>query len=311
MPKVSICIPAYNQVEHLKKTIDSVISQTYTDYEIVITDDSPTSIVADFVKTNYSQINLFYYKNPKALGTPENWNESIRKATGEYIKILHHDDWLAKPESLGIYVSMLDKNPLCDFAFSATEAQSKGDNWEHVLKQRELNALRENPLLLYSNNLIGAPSTGIFRRSIGITYDKQLQWLVDIDFYIQVLRKNSNIEYSHELLLVTFIAEGRVTDYCISNKQIEIFEYFYLLNKIYYQKNKYPAQAITACMLQAISICDKYKVMNIDDIAASGYSGKIPLKIKTYLSLKRKSYILAKGYKKIFKNSRYNKAESK
>ena len=38
MPKVSVCIPAYNQIKYLKRTIDSVLEQTYTDYEIIITD---------------------------------------------------------------------------------------------------------------------------------------------------------------------------------------------------------------------------------------------------------------------------------
>ena len=49
-PKVSICIPTYNQVIYLKRTIDSVFEQTYTDYEIIITDDSPTDVVFDVVK---------------------------------------------------------------------------------------------------------------------------------------------------------------------------------------------------------------------------------------------------------------------
>ena len=306
MPKVSICIPAYNQVQHLKKTIDSVIVQNYKDYELIVTDDSSTTIVADFIKNNYPSHHIKYYKNTVALGTPENWNESIRKATGEYIKILHHDDWLATAASLGKYVSLLDDNPQADFAFSATEAKSANGDWDHILKKKELNSIKENPLVLYTNNLIGAPSTGIFRKDLNVWYDPKLKWLVDIDFYIRALNANTNIAYTKEMLMVTYLAEGRVTDHCINNKEVEIFEYFYLLDKIYCSKNKYPKFGITACILQAISICDKYAISNVKEIRECGYAGKVPQPVKAYLSLKRSSSLLAKGYKKVLRNSKKN-----
>ena len=80
IPKVSICIPAYDQVDYLKKNIDSVLVQTYTKYEIIVTDDSPSDIVKDLIQQYQRPDIIKYYKNDTALGTPENWNEGIRRA---------------------------------------------------------------------------------------------------------------------------------------------------------------------------------------------------------------------------------------
>src|ERR1700752_965375 len=121
-PKVSICIPAYNQPENISRALESVRVQTFTDYEVIVTDDSSNDSVKEAVSKFSFGDKLKYIKNSPVLGSPENWNEAIRHATGEYIKILHHDDWLASPTSLATYVKMLDEHPESDIAFCAIKA---------------------------------------------------------------------------------------------------------------------------------------------------------------------------------------------
>ena len=143
MPKVSICIPAYNRADRLKKAIDSVLLQSFTDYEIVITDDSPDTLVEELVSGYNLPNKIKYYKNAVTLGSPENWNEAIRKATGKYIKILHHDDWLNFDDSLEKYVALLNNNPASDFGFSATQALSpSGYSYVHAIDDAQLNDLK-------------------------------------------------------------------------------------------------------------------------------------------------------------------------
>ena len=96
LPLISICIPAYKRIEFLQRLFNSIAIQTYKDYEVIITDDSPDESVSTFIK-NYGAIdNVLYFRNLITLGTPENWNESIRKASGTWIKLMHDDDWFAK-----------------------------------------------------------------------------------------------------------------------------------------------------------------------------------------------------------------------
>ncbi len=298
MPKISICIPAYNQIKYLQKTINSVLEQTFTDYEIIITDDSRGSIVKDFVEKYRLPEIIRYYQNKEQLGTPENWNEAIRYASGEYIKLLHHDDWLNGKDSLAKYVAMLDNNPEADFAFSATQALGHGKEWKHILSPEALMSIENDHLVLFSNNLVGAPSNVIYRREASLLFDKNLKWLVDIEFYIKMLSKNKNFIYTSEMLSVTFLAEGRVSDEC-NNKQTEVYEFLYVLNSLYECEKMFPEQALKKCMLKTISIFDKYDIRSKQDVSEIGYYGQMPKHIETYLSLKNKSAFLAKGYKKL------------
>lgn len=304
MPKVSICIPAYNQAEHLKKAIDSIICQTYTDYEIVITDDSQGTIVKDLVE-QYQTDKIKYYKNVITLGSPENWNESIRKASGEYIKILHHDDWLNFDDSLAKYVKLLDDNPETDFAFSATQAIfPRGEDWVHAISEKQLKKVKENPLILCYNNIIGAPSTTIIRKNAQLVFDPKLKWHVDIDYYLRQISNNNNIAYSPELLVVTYIADGRVSEECLGNKEVEVYEFFYLLDKIAMSKNFYNIYNNTAfnkCLLQAITICNNHKVKSVQDIRNCGYHGSIDPYIKTYFAVNNFSSTLGKVYLKFLR----------
>ena len=286
MPKVSVCIPAYNQVKYLRKTIDSVLAQTFTDYEIVITDDSATDNVKNFVSTYQRDDIIKYYKNPLKLGTPENWNEAIRKSSGDYIKILHHDDWLNYDDSLAKYVALLDDNPEVDFAFSATQAKFPGgENWVHRISSADVSKIEENVLNLYTGILIGSPSATIYKKKTGLFFDVNLKWIVDIEFYIRQICINKKVAYSTDLLVVTYGADGRVSEECMNNKQVEVFEYFYSLEAIYKSKERYSQRSLNDCVVTALKICNKYKIKSYEEIRESGFKGRISFKIGLYFKL--------------------------
>ena len=303
MPKVSVCIPAYNQAVYLKKTIYSVLKQSFDDYEIIITDDSPNDTVKNLVSSFNRSDKIRYFKNEILLGSPENWNKGIRKAEGKYIKILHHDDYFKDKDSLAKYVALLDDNPGADFAFSATLAIEPGiREWEHRISASEMEGLKKDPLLLYCNNIIGAPSTTIFRKKIELFFDNNLKWLVDTEFYCRVMEQNSKIIYCAETLVVTCLAEGRVTDFCIDNKEVKVYEYAYVLNSISSKKNKYSNKALNNVLLKTIAVIDEYGIKNQQDVVSAGYTGRLTGKLKIYLSLKNISALPAKIYRKMLRD---------
>lgn len=309
MPKVSICIPAYNKAEYLQKTIDSVLSQTFEDYEIIITDDSPNDSIKDLVNSFDRNDTIKYFKNATTLGSPENWNEGLRKANGEYIKILHHDDWLYDENSLGDYVALLDKNENVDFAFSATIACSAlNGNYIHNATPEQVKSLRKEPTVLYCNNFVGAPSNTIFRNKKGLLFDKNIKWLVDIDFYIRILQANGNFIFSDAILSVTNLPQGRVSDFCANDKNIELFEYFYVLDKLRHFKNRITTKSYAQLVLEAIRICKKYSAFNKGEIRQSGFIGAIPLPVLTYFNLYKTSKLSARAYLKMLRLNQQNTA---
>ncbi len=231
MKKVSICIPAYKRPDVLKRSLDSILKQDFTDFEIIITDDSPDDSVENLVNS-YPPGIINYYRNPNTLGSPENWNESIRKAQGEYIKILHHDDWFASSDSLGKFVNMLDENPAVDIAFSASCDIHPSHKKTHILNDRVRSLIENEPEFLYKGNQIGAPDVCIFRNNKDYFFDSSLVWLVDIDFYIQILKQNPLFIYTKEVLIYIGISELQVTNQCLADSALQIQESIYLYKKL-------------------------------------------------------------------------------
>ncbi len=235
MPKVSICIPCYKQTKYLAKCLDSVFMQDYTDYEIILTDDTSDTTVKDFIEKKYSYKNIIYYKNAASLGTPENWNEAVSKAKGAYIKLLHHDDFFTQKNSLSKLVSLLDLNPASDFGFCATEVWNvpSGKKWIHQCSAKQFQRMKINPEFLFFRNMIGAPSATIYKSALNLSYNKNLKWLVDIDFYIRVIKQNTAIVMTTEALICTAdSAEGQVTQNVINDRDLQIKEHLEVFSKI-------------------------------------------------------------------------------
>lgn len=94
MPKISIVTPVYNTQKYLKKCLDSIQNQTFTDFEVILIDDgsSDTSpqILDDFAK-NDSRFKVFHKKNE---GVTQARKDGLSHATGEYIIWVDSDDWI-------------------------------------------------------------------------------------------------------------------------------------------------------------------------------------------------------------------------
>ncbi len=231
---VSACIPTYEQTKFLKRTLDSVFSQTFTDYEVIVSDDSKSDKVKKFIESNYGDKKIAYHQNKPSLGSPANWDAAIKRARGTYIKILHHDDWFSGPNSLGAFVTALDTNPSVDFVFSGltVEDAKTGKRRRHRARDEDIAALRKNPNTVFFSNFVGPPSSTMYRRSLNIHYDQHLVWAVDIAFYIDVLNHSPQFVYLPEALMTTTNNAGhQITNEFINNK-IEIKEYVYLFRKV-------------------------------------------------------------------------------
>jgi len=276
--KVSICIPAYQQPEYLKRALLSIFEQTYNDYEVIISDDSPDDSVLDVVK-EFDDKRIKYFKNDEIKGSPENWNVCIDNATGEYIKILHHDDWFTEKDSLFKFVKMLDDNPDTDLAFSASANCRQDTKLKNIFCTPiiKLHKLRQNPMFLFTGNIIGSPSATIYRRKINKKFDKNLKWVVDIDFYLNILLDNPEIVFCKEpLISVLTESENRVTSFCRYNKSVELPEYIYLYSK--YIKMMNFAQTRFICRLLYI-----YKIKSEKELKDLGI--KIPKNILFYIMM--------------------------
>ncbi|MGD2093736.1 MAG: glycosyltransferase [Phycisphaerales bacterium] len=103
-PKVSICIPTYNRKKYLRETIDSVLAQTYKDYEIVIVDDGSTDGTDDMIKKLGVPVAYHWQENR---GDATARNKLIELAKGQYISFIDSDDLLV-PDAIERMVEVLE-----------------------------------------------------------------------------------------------------------------------------------------------------------------------------------------------------------
>ena len=106
---VSIIMPSYNTGEYIADSIESVINQTYKEWELIIIDDCSTDNTDNKIQSYLEDKRIRYYKNEKNIGAAENRNRALREAKGKWIAFLDSDDlWL--PEKLEKQISFMEEN---------------------------------------------------------------------------------------------------------------------------------------------------------------------------------------------------------
>lgn len=234
-PKISICIPSYNQTIYLERLLQSIKIQSFTDYNIIISDDSSTDDVRQLVSRFDFGARLKYFKNPVALGSPANWNAAIERATGKYIKIMHHDDAFAGEDSLSKMVSYIEANDydyiFCDTRIENIKDPSKG----RIHKIRRFGKTVRKPYRLFFGNSLGAPSTLLLKRDsfFHLRYDTNYIWLVDIEYYARLFYLSPHGSFINKPLVITHEAlEQRLTTSILLNFDLQIKEHILLYNSL-------------------------------------------------------------------------------
>jgi len=108
-PKFSVVIPAYNQAQYLPNTINSILNQTYNNFEIIVVNDaSPDNTNEVIQQFTDPRVNLLIHEKNK--GLPGARNTGMRAATGEYIALLDADDYF-HPQKLEVHAAYLEQHP--------------------------------------------------------------------------------------------------------------------------------------------------------------------------------------------------------
>ena len=231
---VSVCIPAYRQSTLLIRAVRSVLSQENCEFEVVITDDSPDTEVLSALGELLTHPKVRYFKNPQRLGAVANWNESLRRATGEVIKVLHHDDWLNSPNALAELVEPIFSGRSA-VTFSACRSMSLNELElsVHRASSDKLTELGHSIDSLVFSNFFGAPSVVAFKRSLCVQFDTRYTWLSDVDFYIRAIKTaNYKFEYVDKLLIcATAESPLQLSRDCENDRVRTLLEYVLLFSE--------------------------------------------------------------------------------
>ena len=163
-PVVSIGIPTYDRPASLQQAIQSLLQQTYQDFEIIVSDDCSPDNTAEVVKS-IQDPRIRYHRTATNLRPPRNWNECVRLAQGEFFALLPDDDVYC-PEFLAEMVKTLHAHPVgfaqCGF-YSVDEALRPLDTV--LAHSSELTLRGEAALVWQTEKLSCAPVAIMFRRA--------------------------------------------------------------------------------------------------------------------------------------------------
>lgn len=172
LPKISCIIPYYdmeNGAFFLKRAIDSVMTQTYKNYEIVLTKDGKMA---------------------------ENTNSAIKRATGDLIKILYMDDYLAHKDALKTIVEGFTGHWLV----TACEHDDGTRGSPHYPRYSD------------SVNTIGSPSVLTIKNGLDMYFDESMSWTLDLDFYKRLHAKYGEPTILNDINVVIGIHDGQHTN---------------------------------------------------------------------------------------------------
>jgi glycosyltransferase involved in cell wall biosynthesis len=124
-PKVSFIVPCYNLAHLLPDCLHSILSQTYSDFEVLLMDDCSPDHTPE-VAQSFSDSRLRHIRNDKNLGNIANYNKGIGLSRGQYVWLISADDYLRRDYVLERYVQVMDSLPEIGYVFCPVIALENG-----------------------------------------------------------------------------------------------------------------------------------------------------------------------------------------
>ncbi|HEY5220723.1 MAG TPA: glycosyltransferase family 2 protein [Candidatus Paceibacterota bacterium] len=186
-PRVTVLTAAWTRAQYIGKGIQSVIDQTFQDWELIIVDDGSPDNTAQVVKEWQKKDARIKYIRLEHVGRiAVVSNAGLKEAKGEYVAILDDDDHWIDPKKMEKQVAFLDAHKDYVGCGSFFVIVDKDDNeGSRVTKPQTDDAIRK--VALYANPI--ANSTSIFRRSVAAQfgyYDESLRQFADWDFWLKM-----------------------------------------------------------------------------------------------------------------------------
>lgn len=211
MPQVSVIIPTYNRKRFLRRAIESVLNQNFSDFEIIVVDDASAEPVQDVVDClKDPRIRLIRHETNK--GEAEARNTGILNSSCEYIAFLDDDDeWLS--DKLALQLEKLKNSPpIVGGIYTGYAVVDFSSDQQLFVRipSRKGNIYRD----LLRRNVIAAPSTVLLRRVCFETaglFDGSVHYGVDHDLFLRIAR-HFHFDYLELPLVKYHIHSGRMSD---------------------------------------------------------------------------------------------------
>lgn len=184
MPRVSVFMPVYNAEHYLNESIDSILNQSYSDFEFVILNDGSTDRSAEVIQS-YTDKRIRFIDNPKNLGLIASLNIGLEICKGIYIVRMDQDDF-SLPQRIEKQVRFMDENP--EYGLIGCWFEDFGENIETKVVRYSSDDTHIRIRHLYQTHI--AHPTAVLRKSVidehNLRFNPELVHGEDFAFWVQM-----------------------------------------------------------------------------------------------------------------------------
>jgi glycosyltransferase involved in cell wall biosynthesis len=190
-PAVSLIVPCYNYGRFVGQAVDSLLSQTFSDLEIIAIDDASSDDSSDVLDRYRSDPRVTVVHHAENQGHIHTYNEGLRLAQGKYIGCLSADDYAARPDAVERQVALFERHPAVGFVYSAHELVDEAGRVRSVSRPWDgdymMSGMDEFQRLIWLNYV---PASGTLVRrechdQLG-WYDPRLPHAADWDLWLRI-----------------------------------------------------------------------------------------------------------------------------
>jgi glycosyltransferase involved in cell wall biosynthesis len=222
MPKISAVMALYNTpYEYLKKTVESILNQTFEDFELIVIDDASSIDYMNFFK-QFKDERIKYFKLEKNAGPGHARNQGIKKAIGEYVAIVDSDD-IYMNNRFELQSEFLDKNPDISLISGGFKQSNNGkipfviENNEDIKTAMLFNSSFANPLVMFRKN--------VFIEN-GLFYPENINFGEDYELWINAMFKGVKMANLKNVLMIYTRRKNQLSKTKI-NEQLMILKNLY------------------------------------------------------------------------------------
>ena len=253
-PMVSIIVPVYNAEQYLRRCVDSILNQEYTDFEVFLVNDGSTDSSGDICEEYGNKDTRVIVIQKENTGVSDSRNRALDRARGKYLQFLDSDDWIT-PDATRLFVRAAEEYG-CDMVISdfyrvvGERLSPKGDiEEEGVLTREEFAAhMMENPADFY----YGVLWNKLYRRDIveehKLRMDTDISWCEDFMFNLEYIRYAKVFYALHAPIYYYVKRKGSLASQGINisktvKMKLNVFEYYnnfykHVLEEEDYEKNR-------------------------------------------------------------------------
>ena len=253
-PMVSIIVPVYNAEQYLRRCVDSILNQEYTDFELLLVNDGSTDASGSICEEYRDKDPRVIVIQKENTGVSDSRNQALNRARGKYLQFLDSDDWIT-PDATRLFVRAAEEYG-CDMVISdfyrvvGERLSPKGDiEEEGVLTREEFAAhMMENPADFY----YGVLWNKLYRRDLveehHLRMDTDISWCEDFMFNLEYIRYAKVFYALHAPIYYYVKRKGSLASQGINisrtvKMKLNVFEYYnnfykHVLEEEDYEKNR-------------------------------------------------------------------------